>query len=140
MAWLNATPRPDNPPEKGGAKPPDISRADQLKKDGVSPKMPHNPAPHIIDRLVEIGLTEAGGIGAAPLSWREITAWQVATSIALPPWEARLIRKLSVEYLAESSRAKSEACPPPWTAPATVHDRKTEEMLLRNFMRQARGG
>ncbi len=80
--------------------------------------MPVNPAPHITDRLVEMGLSEAAGMGAAPLSWKEINAWCERTCVDLPPWEARLMRRLSADYLAESRKAESETCPPPWIAPA----------------------
>lgn len=132
MAWLNATPKPP-----AGSKRADpkferkvLSRRDQMKKDGIPVRMPSNPAPLIINRLVEIGLTEAAGMGAAPLSWSTIDAWCNRTGIDLPPWEARLIRHLSVEYLAESRRAESENCPPPWRAEVTQRERETEQARL----------
>ncbi|MBB3925040.1 hypothetical protein GGR43_000741 [Sphingobium jiangsuense] len=93
--------------------------------------MPPNPAPHIINRLIEIGLTEAAGMGAAPLSWKEIDAWCNRTGIDLPPWEARLIRALSVEYLAMGRKAEDENCPPPWKAPITEREKETELARLR---------
>lgn len=102
-----------------------------MKKNGVTPPMPPNPAPHIVNRLIEMGLSEANGMGASPLSWREIMAWQTATGVDLPPWEARLIRTLSVAYLAESRNAESENCPPPWRAPVTRREMDTEEARLR---------
>ncbi|WP_416463188.1 hypothetical protein [Sphingomonas sp. VDB2] len=96
--------------------------------------MPTNPAPHIINRLLEIGLTEAAGMGAAPLSWVAINAWQQATGVRLLPWEARLLRKLSVEYLAESRRAEAETCPPPWRMVVTARERDVEERRLRALL------
>lgn len=133
MAWLNTTPKPDARTKRGKASDdaPKLSRADQMKKDGIIPVMPPNPAPHIINRLVEIGLTEAAGMGAGPLSWQSITAWQASTAICLTPWEARLIRSLSIEYLAEGRRAESENCPPPWRAEVTRREIETEETRLR---------
>lgn len=90
-----------------------------MRASGIQhPPMPPNPAPHITDRLVEMGLTEAAGMGAVPLSWREIDAWCRRCAIDLPPWEGRLMRRLSADYLAESRRAEKETCPPPWLAPA----------------------
>lgn len=90
-----------------------------MRRSGVKhPPMPPNPAAHITDRLIEIGLTEAAGMGAAPLSWREIEAWSRMRGVTLSSWEARTIRRLSADYLAESRRAESETCPPPWLAPA----------------------
>lgn len=133
MAWLHATPKPDKPPEArpGEVEEPRLSRAEQMKKDGIPLRMPPNPAPHIVDRLIEIGLTEAAGMGAVPLSWREINEWQRAMEIPLAPWEARLIRKLSVEYLAASRRAEKELCRPPWQAEVTQAERDAELRALR---------
>ena len=136
MAWLNATPKPDE--RSKAARPefarPRASRIERLKRDRVPVVMPPNPAPAIINRLMEMGLSEAAGMGLAPLSWREIDAWCNRTGVDLPPWEARLIRQLSVEYLAESRRAESENCPPPWRAEVTEREKEVElarlEMVL----------
>lgn len=132
MAWLNATPKPVEGTKRAkaglGAK---ISRLDKLRQDSAPVPLPPNPAPHIIDRLVEIGLTEAAGMGSGPISWQAIHAWQAMTGTAIEPWEARLLRKLSVEYLAESRRAESENCPPPWRRIVTVRERETEVQRLR---------
>lgn len=70
-------------------------------------------------------------MGTAPLSWREINEWQAATGVALSPFEAKTIRKLSVEYVAESRRAESENCPPPWRAEITDREREVAEAKLR---------
>ena len=70
-------------------------------------------------------------MGAGPLSWREIDAWCNRTHIDLAPWESRLIRRLSVEYLAEGRRAESENCPPPWRAEVTAEEVQTEVDRLR---------
>lgn len=130
MAWLNAKPKPDKPT---GKEPPAISRSAQMVKDGLVPRMPPNPAPHIIGWLTEMGLVEAAGMGTAALSWREIDAWCRRTCVDLPPWEARLIRQLSVDYQAESHRAESAACAPPWDAKPAVADRKAEDARMRGF-------
>ena len=92
--------------------------------------MPPNLAPHIIDRLIEIGLTEPAGMGVGPVSWREIDAWCNRT-IDLPPWEARLLRSLSVAYVAEGRRAESENCPPPWRWEPSEREREAEMARLR---------
>ena len=136
MAWLNATPKPD--PRSKRADPkfarPDLTRAEQMKKDGIPIRMPPNPAPDLVNRLIEIGLTEAAGMGLAPLSWVSIDAWQRVTSVALPPWEAKLHRYLSTEYLAEFRRAESENCPPPWRAEVTQREREVEQALLESVL------
>lgn len=92
--------------------------------------MPPNPASHITGWLVEIGLTEAAGMGAGPLSWREINEWCLGTCLDLAPWERRLLRRLSTEYLAESRRAESENCPPPWHTGPTQASIDTEQARL----------
>ncbi len=108
-----------------------LSRIEKMKRDKIVPPMPHNPAPHITDRLIEIGLTQAAGMSAVPLSWVEINAWCERTAIDLEPWEGRLIRRLSAAYLAESRKAEIETCPPPWRAEVTAREREIEEAKLR---------
>lgn len=134
LAWLQATPKPPEGSKRAKAanQPPALSRIDQLKKAGVQvPPMPPNPLPHMIDRLIEIGLSEAAGMGAVPVSWPTIDAWQRITGVVLAPWEARLIRRLSADYLAMSRKAEVETCPPPWRAPLTDQQRDTEAARLR---------
>lgn len=132
LAWLQATPKP--PAGSKRAKHFDqanaLSRIDELKKNKVVPPMPPNPAPHMIERLIEIGLSEAAGMAAVPVSWVTIEAWQRITGTALAAWEARLIRRLSSDYLASSRLAESENCPPPWRAPVTEREIETEVQRL----------
>jgi hypothetical protein len=133
LAWLNAVPKPPEGSKRAraGAQAATRTRAEQMKRDGLRAEMPPNPAPHLIDRLIEIGLTEAAGMGAAPLSWREIDAWQRMTAVPLAPWEARLMRRLSNDYLAESRRAEDETCPPPWRSGPSKSEIASEDARLR---------
>lgn len=96
--------------------------------------MPPNSAPHIIERLIEIGLSEAAGMGAAPVSWQSIDAYQRNTGIVLAAWEARLIRRLSSDYLLMSRKAENENCPPPWRVPVTERERDTELVRLKRVL------
>lgn len=128
MAWLHATPKPEK--EIKGAPPP-VSRIDKLRADGVTPAMPPNPAPHIIARLIELGITESTGMGPVPISWREMAEWQRLTGVSLDPWEARLLRQLSVAYIAESRKAESDTCPAPWRREVTQAERDADERRLR---------
>jgi hypothetical protein len=102
-----------------------------MKAEGVTPAMPPNPAPQIIARLIEIGLTGSNGMGPVPLSWSELLAWQQITGVELPSWEARLLRQLSLAYIAEGRRAEHETCPPPWRGEVTQREREVEEAKLR---------
>jgi hypothetical protein len=133
MAWLHAVPKPPAGSKRAthGDQAARISRLDRLKKDKVTAQMPPNPMPHIIGRLTEIGITEAAGMGAAPISWATLTEWQRNTGVELMPWEARLHRKLSLAYLTESRRAEDENCPPPWRAEVTKQEIDAAERALR---------
>lgn len=133
MAWLNAVPKPD-PNSRRGKRPEThqkISRLEAMARQKIPAFLPPNPVPHLVDRLVEIGLTEAAGMGAGPISWATIDAWHRQTAVELLPWEARVLRRLSIAYVAESRRAESETCPPPWHAPVTQREIETEEQRLR---------
>ena len=125
MAWLNAVPKPD--PRLKDRLGDDEKRSQRSRLDlmgGVKnpPPMPPNPLPRMIELLIEIGLTEAAGMGSAPLSWREISAWVDRTGVQLLPWESRLLRSLSVAYLAESHRATAHNSAAPWRAPLTARE------------------
>lgn len=136
MAWLHAVPKPAEGKEQTEAekKLPKLSRMDQMKKDRIKPKMPPNPAPHIVARLVEIGITESNGMGPTVLSWREIEAWQRNVSVRLAPWEARLMRSLSIAYITEGRRAEDQNCPPPWLPEVTPHEREIDESVLDDVL------
>ena len=133
MAWLNATPKPPKGSKRAKHEDPDkrISRAERLKRNKIPALMPPNPAPHLIGWLVEIGLSQAAGMGVSPISWGEINEWSRGTGVPLAGWERRLLHRLSTEYLAEGRRAETEACPPPWHAPVTRREIETETDRLR---------
>ncbi len=132
MAWLHATPRP--PVESSRHKTFDLAKAltrfAQFKKDGITPQMPPNMMPHVIDRLTEIGLTGSNGMGAVPLPWAEIYAWQQNAHIRLSAWESKLIRSLSAAYVTESRLAEVETCPPPWRGEVTEAEKAAEVAIL----------
>lgn len=79
-------------------------------------------------------MTLANGMGASPLTWSEIGEWQRQTYVELSPWEARLIRKLSIAYVAMHSKAGDENCPPPWKREVTERERDVEEAGLRALL------
>lgn len=92
--------------------------------------MPPVDLPHVIERWTEVGLTGSNGMAATPLSWGEINEWQRATSIRISPWEARLIRSLSIAYIAQSRLSEDEACPPPWRGEITEAEKQREVSIL----------
>ena len=93
--------------------------------------MPPCAALHLVEHLFEIGPLMAAGMGAGPITHQEILAWQVLTGTALQPWEARMLRRLSCEYLNETHRAETLGCEPPWKPP----DHKPEPSALQMSLR-----
>lgn len=83
-------------------------------KDYQPPLPPLEGGEYLLGYLFEIGPALAGGLGPAPLTHGELRAWQDNTGIALMPWEARLLRRLSLEYVAASQAATERNAPPPW--------------------------
>lgn len=80
---------------------------------------------------MEAGPVEAGGMGPAPLSWREISAWAERTFQRPSAWEARTLRRLSREYLSEIHAAEDQHRAAPWSPAPTEADRNTQEQRLR---------
>ena len=86
MAWLAATPKPPAGSRRAQSDQPTskASRAEVMKARKIVPQMPPNPMPHIVDRLVELGIVEAAGMGTAPISWATLKAWSDMTGVVLP--------------------------------------------------------
>ncbi|MBY0455261.1 MAG: hypothetical protein K2Q11_10335 [Burkholderiaceae bacterium] len=94
---------------------PKTSRRDRLAQDGVPPQLPDVFAgQYLLDWLFEIGPTQPAGMGSGPVTFQELAAWQQQAGIELQPWEASMLRRLSVEYLNESYEATNAARPPPY--------------------------
>lgn len=82
-----------------------------MKKDGIEePEMPPCDAQYVIGYLFEIGPT----MGEGPVTHGEIESWQRNTGIRLTTWEARILKRLSLEYLGESQQATERGRPAPW--------------------------
>lgn len=114
-------------------KTPEVSRREAQKNQGITdPDMPPCDAPHLLGYLFEIGPTLAAGMGEGPLTHGEIASWQANTGIELQAWEARLLRRLSIDYLNQSHKARARDCPPPW-GDAPVPNLKAER--TRNALR-----
>jgi len=103
--------------------------------DGGDPDLP-NVEPELqflIGYLFDAGPTSAGASSGVPLTWSDIRAWERGTGITLPPWQARLLRRLSADYLSESLTADAHDAPPPWVREA---DR---EKIAKHIKRVLRG-
>lgn len=129
MAWLHAVPKPPAGTRRAdNARPDTRSRIERMSKVAAARSLPPNPMPHITARLVEMGLKDPAGTA---LSWLTIDAWQRCTRVDLSPWEARLIRRLSLAYVGEGRKAESENCPPPWRAEVSRREADDELAKLR---------
>ena len=88
------------------------------------PEMPSaEGADYLLGYLWEVGPTLVAGMGAGPITHQELCAWQANSGVRLQPWEARILRRLSIDYLAEMSRAERADCPAPWQEVEVVVDR-----------------
>ena len=105
---------------QGGAMAP--CRLDLMKARGVAIDMPRLAAGrYLIDYLYEFGPVMPAGMGSGPVTFSEMEAWERKAGIELAPWEARLLRRLSGDYLAESHRATKPNCPPPFEDSAALN-------------------
>lgn len=127
---------PEVPQPKTGARIPQKSRREVLKAAGVEPDMPPLEwGRYLVEYLFEFGPTVAAGMGSGPLPPSEIEAAQRLLGIQLQPWEARLLLRLSREYLQESHRATVPNCTPPWYEPVSAEaDRMATAMRLEQAM------
>lgn len=104
-----------------GQQPTRLEKARADRRDPLwCPNYPHTDAPHLIAYLWDAGPALPG---PAPLTHSEINAWQQSSGVELAPWEARLLRRLSAEYLAETRRATDANCPEPSAQRLTDADR-----------------
>lgn len=113
VAWLNAV--PEEPLVKNGpARPPAKSRIDRMKDDGIEPDLPEISAEYLIAYLWDAGPALPGAAGPVPLTHSELLAWQENTGIVLAPWETRMLRRLSADYISESGAATKPNAKPPF--------------------------
>ena len=119
VAWLHARPK------SAGGKPGATSRLQRLTERGDAPDLPDpGPAGYLAGWLFEAGPVSAAGMGPAPLSWPDLQAWAQATATPLRPWEARLLRQASGEYLSELQAAEAPDRPAPWTQTLPTAERR----------------
>lgn len=111
MAWLSAVPEKTNPKDKREP----VSRIDAMKARAEDPLLPPNPASYLTDWLFEIGPTMPTGMGAVPITFGDMIDWQAVVGVEILPWEARVLRRLSIAYVNESYRATKADCPLPYT-------------------------
>ncbi len=94
-----------------------------------------NAGMYLIHHLWDAGPVMQGASGAVPLSQSEIRAWQQNTGNELQPWEVRLLRRLSADYISAAQAAEKPNCPPPWAPEPEPEQRKSIAKHIRNVLR-----
>ena len=128
VAWLLAIPRVK---DSRGIETKLPARIAPYKAQRAGPPLPPLTAQHVYDWLMQVGPVEVSGMGQVPISWATIHAWAALTFNRLSAWEARMLRRLSSEYLAEVQAAEDHTRPAPWTARWSEIDTKDAERRLR---------
>jgi len=139
LAWWHAVPK--EPPSRNRRvpkqEPERLSRLDMRINAGGELDLPDiDPAlTYLIGWLMEAGPMSAAGIGPVPLTWLDLDAWQRCTGVRVQPWEARLLRRLSGDYLDELNNAEAHDAPAPWIPESTVERRTKVATHIRNILR-----
>lgn len=107
-------------------------RADLKDETHEPPMPPADAAGHVVAYLMEIGPVMPG---PAAITHAEIAHWQRNTGIELEPWQARFIRALSLEYLAEAACAEDPKAPPPWLPDLSPTQRAVVAAGMKNAIR-----
>lgn len=130
-AWLHTAPI-----SKDGKRA-EQSRMEAMMARDEAPVIPPNPASYLTTWLFEIGPTAIGGMGEGPLGYQDFTAWQAVSGIELMPWEARLLRRLSSEYMAERQRAEEPTALAPYNEQGEIAARRDRVEAQFKAMAQA---
>lgn len=110
LAWLNTAPVV----ETKGKRQDQPKRLDRFKAQKIEPALPENPASYLTDWLFDIGPTVPAGMSSAAIGYQDIAAFQSITGVEMMPWEAKLLRRLSGDFLAQLDRSKKPDCPAPY--------------------------
>lgn len=90
-----------------------------------------------MEYLFEVGPAQGGGFGPSPISHLELAAWQWNMRRMLQPWELSMLRRLSMEWIAEAHRAEDRDAQAPWAGEeltAQEHSRVADN--LRDAIRR----
>jgi len=133
-AWFSAVPEPES--RKSGEEAPRKTRAKSITDNGG--KLLYPPvyiANHLLEYLWEIGPVEHGGMGMDPVSYREIESWRRGTGIELKPWELRMLRRLSQDYITELNQSAAPDRSAPFGDPYMQFSREIVGKKVSSAMR-----
>jgi hypothetical protein len=105
-----------------------------MRGQGLEAALPDLPTPYLVEYLFDVGPTVSTGMGPVIIGWRDLQAWQELVGIDLEPWELRLLRRLSADYLAQSLKAEKPDCPAPYLSRDQI-DREAVDRKVRNAFR-----
>lgn len=88
-------------------------------------------AMYLVEMLQDAGPVIAGEV----LTWPHLESWQRIVGAELRPWEARMLRRLSSDYLGEAHRAEAHDAPPPWGREPTPEHREKLSQHIKNVLR-----
>lgn len=129
------TPVERKPVGKGEAPPPKTRLQmlrDERKQPTFEPRLPEVAGgDQLLEWFWDVGPANAG----SALTHTEIRNWQDNTGFELQSWQARLLRRMSQEYLAETQRAAADKCDPPCPLPDFARAPSAVAMSLRESMR-----
>ena len=135
-AWLNAV---VEKPKHDSSDSPRLSRLAVSKKmrgDDFAPDMPPvEGAAYLLGYLFELGPTVTAGGYPGPIEWPHIDAWCNRIGIDLQPWESRMLRRLSHDYLAETYRAEKFGAQAPWRPDGAKPEVTATQASLRALAR-----
>ncbi len=77
-----------------------------------------------------------GEMGMAPISFLELSAWQASTGLALSPWEALTLRRLSIDYIDQLHRSKNPAEQAPYQTEDLPRQREAVHNFFKNLARR----
>lgn len=134
LGWWHAIPQPK--PGKAVV----VQRLNRVQiahEGGAKPDLPPLDArlQEIVGLLFDAGPVSSSAGGSMPLTWADLQAWQAATGLDLPPWQLRLLRRLSGDYLMELNQGASVDAPPPWERNLTPQRRKKVAKHVRSILR-----
>lgn len=112
--------------------PPQPTRIKAAQDAGRPVDMPDNPAPYLTDWLFEIGPSVPNGMGETVIGWPDLAGWQELIGVEVKPWEARLLRRLSRDFIAARYDAKEPGCRPPYD-PIALNSAEAEDRVANQF-------
>ncbi len=103
------------------------------KDDDYQPDLPPCQADYLLNYLFDVGPCLYGGMGPTPLTHVELQAWGDLVGIPLNGWEARTLRRLSMEYIGQQQKASAVDCAAPWAE--SVEARRVAGLTLKQSMK-----